>query len=157
MTKAVCKLYLHRWLWRPYFCCGCSVAKSCPTLCSPTHCSMLGFLVLHCLLELLKLMSLSQWFYLITSSSVALFSSCLQSLPASGSFLMSQLFTSGGQRIGASASASVFPMNIQGWFPLGLTGSISLLLGHYIRNTERETTDFIHYTTLFKLYKNLVE
>ena len=55
------------------------------------------------------------------------FSSYLQSFPASESFLMSQLFTSGGQSIGASASASFLPMNIQGWFPLGLMGLISLL------------------------------
>ena len=54
------------------------------------------------------------------------FSSCLQSLPASRSFPMSQSFASGGQSIGVSASASVFPMNIQHWFPLGLTGLISL-------------------------------
>ena len=54
------------------------------------------------------------------------FSSCLPSFPASGSFLMSWLFTSGGQSIGVSASASVLPMNIQGWFPLGWTGLISL-------------------------------
>ena len=54
------------------------------------------------------------------------FSSCLQSFPASGSFPMSQLFALGGQSIGASASASVLPMNIQGWFPLGWTGWISL-------------------------------
>ena len=60
------------------------------------------------------------------SSSVIPFS-CLQSFPALGSFPMSQLFASGGQSIGASASASVFPMNIQGLFPLGLTGLISLL------------------------------
>ena len=60
------------------------------------------------------------------SSSVVPFSFCLQSFPASGSFPMNQLFTSGGQSIGASASASVFPINIQGWFPLGLTGLISL-------------------------------
>ena len=53
-------------------------------------------------------------------------SSCLQSFLASGSSLVSQFFPSGGQSIGASASASVLPMNIQGWFPLGLTGSISL-------------------------------
>ena len=52
--------------------------------------------------------------------------SCLQFFPASWSFLMSQLFTSGGQNIGVSASASVLPMNIQGWFPLGLTDLISL-------------------------------
>ena len=58
------------------------------------------------------------------SSSVAHFSSCLQSFPASESFPMSQFFVSGGQSIGASAS--VLPMNIQGWFPLGLTGLISL-------------------------------
>ena len=59
---------------------------------------------------------------------VALFSFCPQSSPASGSFLMSWLFASNGQGIGISASASVLPMNIQGWFPLGLTGLISLLL-----------------------------
>ena len=60
------------------------------------------------------------------SSSVVPFSSCLQSFLASGSFPMSQSFASGGQSIGASASASVLPMNIQDWFPLGLTGLISL-------------------------------
>ena len=54
------------------------------------------------------------------------FSSCLQSFPASGSFPMSQLFASGGQSFGASVLASVLPVNIQGWFPLGLTGLISL-------------------------------
>ena len=69
---------------------------------------------------------LSQWFYLTISSSTALFSSCLQSFPVSGSFLTSQLFASGGQSIGASALTSVLPMNIQDWFPLGLTGWISL-------------------------------
>ena len=61
------------------------------------------------------------------SSFVIPFSSCLQSFPASGSFPMSQLFASGDQSIGASASASVLPVNIQGLFPLGLTGLISLL------------------------------
>ena len=62
---------------------------------------------------------LSWWCHPTISSSVIPFSSCLQSFPASGSFPMSWLFTSGGQKIGASASASVFPMNIQSWFPLG--------------------------------------
>ena len=62
------------------------------------------------------------------SSSVIPFSSCLQSFPASRSFPMSQLFTSGGRSIGASVSASVPPMNIQSLFPLGLTGLISLQL-----------------------------
>ena len=61
-----------------------------------------------------------------TDSSVIPFSSCFQSFPASGSFPMSWFFASGGQSIGASASASVLPMNIQDWFPLGLTGWISL-------------------------------
>jgi len=70
---------------------------------------------------------LSQWCYPTISSSVALFSSCPQSFPASGSFQMSQLFTEGGQSVGASASASVLPMNIQVWFPIWLTGLISLL------------------------------
>ena len=61
---------------------------------------------------------LSLWWHLTISSSVVPFSSCLQSCPASGSFPMSQLFASGGQSIGAPASASVLLMNIQGWFPL---------------------------------------
>ena len=60
---------------------------------------------------------LSRWCHPTISSSAVPFSSCLQSFPASGSFLMSWLFTSDGQSIGASASASVLPMNIQGWFP----------------------------------------
>ena len=69
---------------------------------------------------------LSLWCHPTISSSDVNFSSCLQSSPASGSFPMSQFFTSGGQSIGASASASVLPMNIQDRFPLGLTSLISL-------------------------------
>ena len=69
---------------------------------------------------------LSQWCHPTISSSVIPFSSCCRSCPASGSFPMSQLFASCGQSIGASALASVLPMNIQNWFPLGLTGLISL-------------------------------
>ena len=68
---------------------------------------------------------LSRWCHPIISSSVVPFSR-LQSCPASGFFQMSQFFTSGGQSIGVSASASVLPMNIQDWFPLGWTGWISL-------------------------------
>ena len=68
----------------------------------------------------------SRWCHPIISSSVVLFSSSLQSFPASESFPMSQLFASGGQSIGVSASASVLPMNIQDWYPLGWTGWISL-------------------------------
>ena len=74
--------------------------------------------------SLLKLMSIE---LVMPSNHLILcwpLSPCLPSLPASGSFLMSQLFTSGGQSIEASALASVFPVNIQGWFPLGLTGLI---------------------------------
>ena len=68
----------------------------------------------------------SQWCHPTISSSVSPFSSGLQSFPASGSFLVSQFFASGGQSIEFSASASVIPMNIQDWFPLGLNGWISL-------------------------------
>ena len=70
--------------------------------------------------------TLSWWCHPNSSSSVAPFSSCPQSFPASGSFPMSQFFTSGGWSIGASASISVLLMDIQGWFPLGLTDLISL-------------------------------
>ena len=75
------------------------------------------------------LLKLSWWCYLIISSSVTPFSFCLQSFPASGSFPMSQLFASGNQSIGAVVWASDLPMNIQGWFPLGLTGLILLSKG----------------------------
>ena len=68
----------------------------------------------------------SQWWHPTISSSVIPFSSCSQSFPASGSFPMSQLLASGDQSTGASPSATVHPMNIQGWFPLGLPGLISL-------------------------------
>ena len=70
--------------------------------------------------------TLNRWDHPTHSSSVVPFSSCLQSFPASGSFPMSQLFTSCGQSIGVWASASVLPMNNQDWFPLQLTGLISL-------------------------------
>ena len=68
---------------------------------------------------------LSWWCHPPISSSVIPFSSCLHSFPASGSFLISQFFASGGQSVGTSASASVLPMNIQDWSPLGLTILIS--------------------------------
>ena len=70
---------------------------------------------------------LSQWCHPTILSSVVPFSSCLKSFPASGSFPVNQVFTSGGQSFGASISKSFLPMNIQDWFPLGLTGLISLL------------------------------
>ena len=78
--------------------------------------------------SLLSSCPLSQWYHPTILSSVIPFSSCLQSFPASGSFPMSQFFPSGGQSIGASASASVLQLNIQVWFPLRLTG---LILQHH--------------------------
>ena len=69
----------------------------------------------------------SQWCHPTISSTVFPFSFCLQSFPASGSFPVSQFFISGGQSVGTSATASILPMNIQDWFPLGWTGWISLL------------------------------
>ena len=108
-------------------CCCCSVAKSCPTLCSPMDCSITGSPVFQYLPELAQIHI--HWVsesILTLPASVIPFSSCLQCFPAPGSFPMSQLFASGGQSIGASASLSVLAMNIQDWFPLGLTGWISL-------------------------------
>ena len=88
---------------------------------------------------------LSHWCYLNISSSATLFSFCLQSFPASGPFPVSYLFTSGGQSIGGSASTSVIPMNIQGWFPLGLTSLISFLskgLSRVFSNTTVQKHQF---------------
>ena len=88
---------------------------------------------------------LSWWCHPNISSSVVPFSSCLQSFPASGFLLMSQLFTSGGQSIGASASASALSMSIQDWFPLGWTGWISLLskgLSRVFSNTTVQKHQF---------------
>ena len=99
-----------------------SVAQSCLTLCDPTNGSTPGLPVHHQLSRVHPdLCPLSQWCHPTISSSVIPFS-CLQSFPASGSFPVSQLFTSGGQSIGVSASTSVLPMNTQDWFPLGWTG-----------------------------------
>ena len=101
-----------------------SVAQSYPTLCNPMEGNTPGLLVHHQLPE--STQTHVHWVcYPTTSSSVVPFSSHLQSFPVSGSFQMSQFFTSSGQSNGVSASASVLPMNIQGWFPLGWTGWIS--------------------------------
>ena len=81
---------------------------------------------------------LGRWCHPTISSSLIPFSSCLQSFPASGSSLMSQFFTSGGQ--GTGASDSVLPMNSQGWFPLGLTGLISLYSKGLSRAFSNSTT-----------------
>ena len=92
------------------------------------------------------------WCHPIISSSVVPFSSCLQSFPASGSFPMSQFFTSGGQSIRVSASASVLPMNIQDWFPLGWTGCISLQSKGLSRVFSNTTVQNINSSALSFLY-----
>ena len=99
--------------------------------------------------SLLKLMSITLvWCHSTISSSVIPFSSHLQFFPASGSLSMSQFFTSGGQSIGVSASALVLPMNAQDWFPLGLTGWISLLsksLSRVFSNTTVQKHQFFSF------------
>ena len=92
----------------------------------PVNCSMSVFPDLHCLLEFVQIHVHWVGDAITVSSAVAPFLFCLQSSPASGSFPMSQLFASGGRSIRASASSAFLPMNIQGWFPLGLTLLIPL-------------------------------
>ena len=95
---------------------------------------------------------LSQQCYPTISSSVVPFSSCLQFFLASGSFPVSQFFISGGQSIGASASTSVLPMNIQDWFPLGWTGLISLPFKELSRVFSNTTAQKRHSSVLSFLY-----
>ena len=103
-----------------------SVARSCLTLCNPTDCNTPGFPVHHKFPELAQthVPRVSDAIPTI-SSSIVPFSACLPSFPASGSFPMSQFFTSGGQTIGASALASVLPTNTQEWSPLAWTAWIA--------------------------------
>ena len=120
-----------------------SVAQLCPTLCDPMDCSTPDLPVHHQLSELVQ--TLIHWVsdeHPTISSFVIPFSSHIQSFPAAGSFQMSQFFASGSQRIGASASASVLPKNIQDWFPLGLTGFISLQSKGLSRVFSWEKTQF---------------
>ena len=102
---------------------------------------------------------LSRWCHLTISSSVVPFSYCFQSFPASESFPMNQLFASGGQNSGASAS--VLPVNIQGWFPLGLTGLIflqskglsgSLLQHHSSKSISSSTLSLLYGPTLTSIH-----
>ena len=118
MVKSLTKC----WHWVQFS----SVAQSCPTLCDPMDCSMPGLPVHRQIPEFTQ--THVHWICdaIQTSRSVVPFFSCLQSFPASRSFLMSQFFTSGGQSIGVSTSAPVLPMIIQDWLPLGWTGWISL-------------------------------
>ena len=119
-----------------------SVAQSCLTLCNPVDYSTPGSLSITNSWNLLKLMSIES---VMPSNHLIFccpFSSCLQSFPVSGSFLMSQFFTSGGQSIGVSASASVLPKNIQDWFPLGWTGWISWQSKGLSRQYTSQTSQF---------------
>ena len=119
-------------------CYCCSVAKPCPTLCDPMNCNTPAFLsiVSQSLLKLMSIESVMPSNHLILCRPLLLLPS---SFPASGSYPISQLFTSGGQIIGASASAPVLPVNIQGWFPLGFTGLISL--------SKRRSRAFQHHSS----------
>ena len=100
--------------------------KSCQTLCNPMDCSVPGFPILHYSQSLLRFMSIKLVMLYSSCPLSSPFSSCPQPFSASGSFPLSQLFVWGGQSIRTSASASFLLVNIQGWFPLGWTGWISL-------------------------------
>ena len=118
-------LSLHDWIKKIYHQFS-SVAQWSLTLCNPMDCSPSGFPVHHQLPELAQTHIHWAGDAITISSSSIPFSSCLQSFSASGSFSISQFFSSASQSIGASASASVLPVNIQDWFPLGLIALISL-------------------------------
>ena len=122
-----------------------TVAQWCPTLCDPMNHSTPGLPVHHQQFS----SPLSQWCHLTISSSVDPFSSCLQSFPISGSFQMSQLFTSSGQYNGVSALTPVLPMNTQDRFPLGWTGWISL--------QSKGLSRVFSNTTLLLQYHNTVQ
>ena len=111
-----------------------------------------GIPVHHWLPELTQTHPSSQPCHPIISSSVVPFSSCLQSVPASGSFLMSWLFASGGQSIGVSAAVSVFPMNIQDWFPLGLTNSQESSPTTQFKSINSLALSFLHGPTLTSIH-----
>ena len=123
-----------------------SVAQSCPTLCDPMNRSIPGLPIHHQLPEFTQ--THVHWVgdAIQPSYPVVPFSSCPQSLPASGSFPMNQLFTWGGQSIGVSASASVLTKNTQDWSPLGWTGWISLQskgLSRVFSNTTVQKHQFL--------------
>ena len=138
-----------------------SVAQSCPTLWDPMDAARQASLSITNFRSLLKLMfiesvmPLNHLDHLSDRGFVVPFSFCLQSFPASGSFPMSQFFASGVRSIGVSVSASVLPMNIQDWFPLGWTGWISLQskrLSRVFSNTTFKKHQF--FGTQLSLYSN---
>ena len=134
-----------------------SVAQSCLTLCDPMNCSTPGLPVHHRLPEFTQ--TLVHWvgdaIHSAISSSVVPFSPCPQSLPASESFPISQLFAWGGQSIGVSALASFLPKNTQDWLPLGWTGWISLqskglsrVFSTQFKSINSSALSFLHSPTL---------
>ena len=123
-----------------------SVTQSCLTLCNPMNCSAPSFPVHHQYLEFTQTHLHRQWCHQAISSSIIPFSSCPQSLPASQSFPMSQLFAWSGQSIGASALASFLPKNTQDWSPLEWTGWLSLQfkrLSKVFSNTTLQKHQFV--------------
>ena len=145
-------IFLALWNRNSMTLCISSVTQLCATLCDPMNCSMPDFPVYHQVLELAQTCASIQWCHPTISSPVIPFSSCLQLFPATGIFPKCQFFTSGGQSIGASASASVLPMNIQDWFPLGWTGLISLLSKGFSRvfcNTIVQKHQFFSFSFLY--------
>ena len=123
------------------------VTQLCPTLCDPMDCRTPGFPLHHHLPELAQTHAHRISDAIQPSQTLVVpFFSCLQSLSASGFFPVSQLFASDGHSIGTSASASVLPMNIQDWFPLGLTALISLQfkkLSRVFSNTTVQKHQFL--------------
>ena len=132
--------------------CYCSVAQACPNLVTPWTEAHQAFLPSQSPRVCSNSSPLSQWSHPTILSSVIPFSSCLQSFPASGSFPMSWLFTSGGQNTGSSPSASVLPMSIRGWFPLGLKGLNSLQSKGFLRVFSNTTVQSTNSAALSLLY-----
>ena len=135
-----------------YMCC-CSITKSCLTLCNSMNCSMPGLPVHYQLKAYSYSCPSSRWCHPTISSSVVSFSSWPQSFPASRSFRMNQLFASGDQSTGVSASTSVLSMNIQDWSPLGWTGWI-FMQSKGLSRVFSSTTIWKH--QFFRWYRNLV-
>ena len=135
-------------------CCCCSVAQSYPTLCNPMDGSTPGSLILHCIPEFAQ--TQVHWVNDAIQPSHPLSPSPpSRSFPASVFFPMNWLFASGGLSIGASASASVLPINIQGWFPLGLTSLTYLLSKGLSRVFSRTTVRKHHFfSTQLSLWSN---
>ena len=126
-------------IWSMYYGCYCSVTQPCLTLCDTMDCRIPGFPVLHHLWELAQTHPLSQWCHPTILSSFVPFSSCLQTFPASRVFSSESALRIRLPKYWVSASASVLPMSIQGWFLLGLTGWISFLSKGLSRVTSNTT------------------